>query len=184
MMKKRPLKQLAALGTSIWLDYIRRKLIVGGELERLIEEDGLRGMTSNPAIFEKAIGESQNYDEDIRAMSFAGKSVMAIYETLSLGDVQSAADVFGTRLLPARNYHGRWADGRMAGPVRSRVLDASRSNITRVFYDERLVHVVYSIRVAQMVVYELLRLDREIPAISRHDKSAKVKFDAVLKAFA
>ena len=60
MMKKRPLKQLAALGTSIWLDDIRRKLTVGGELERLIEEDGLRGMTSNPAIFEKAIGESQN----------------------------------------------------------------------------------------------------------------------------
>jgi transaldolase len=59
-MKEKPLRQLEALGQSIWLDYIRRKLIVSGELRRLIEEDGLRGMTSNPAIFEKAIGESHD----------------------------------------------------------------------------------------------------------------------------
>ena len=67
-MKNNALKQLAALGQSIWLDYIRRNLIVSGELRRLIEEDGLRGMTSNPSIFEKAIVESHDYDEDIRAM--------------------------------------------------------------------------------------------------------------------
>ena len=60
----------------------------------MIEEDGLRGMTSNPAIFEKAIGESHDYDEDIRAMALEGKDVVAIYEALSLGDVQSAADAF------------------------------------------------------------------------------------------
>ena len=66
-MKHNPLRQLGTLGQSIWLDYIRRDLIAGGELRRLIEEDGLRGMTSNPAIFEKAIAGSQEYDEDIRA---------------------------------------------------------------------------------------------------------------------
>ena len=62
-------KNLAALGQSIWLDYIRRNLIVSGELRRLIDEDGLRGMTSNPSIFETAIAESHDYDEDIRAMA-------------------------------------------------------------------------------------------------------------------
>ncbi|MCH5377129.1 MAG: transaldolase, partial [Planctomycetes bacterium] len=93
-MKDNSVKALAALGQSIWLDYIRRNLIVSGELGRLIEEDGLRGMTSNPSIFEKAIGESHDYDEDIRAMALEGKDVVAIYEALSLGDVQSAADAF------------------------------------------------------------------------------------------
>ena len=93
-MKENPLKELAALGQSIWLDYIRRNLIVGGELGRLIEEDGLCGMTSNPSIFEKAIVESHDYDEDIRAMALEGKGVAEIYEALSMGDVQSAADEF------------------------------------------------------------------------------------------
>lgn len=64
-MKANPLRTLGTLGQSIWLDYIRRDLIVSGELRRLIEEDGLRGMTSNPSIFEKAIIGSHDYDEDI-----------------------------------------------------------------------------------------------------------------------
>jgi transaldolase len=93
-MNNNPLKELAALGQSIWLDYIRRNLIVSGELRRLIEEDGLRGMTSNPAIFEKAIAESHDYDEDIRVMALEGKNAEAIYEALSQRDVQSAADKF------------------------------------------------------------------------------------------
>jgi hypothetical protein len=94
IMSSNPLKQLAALGQSIWLDYIRRDLISSGGLRRLIEEDGLRGMTSNPSIFEKAIADSHDYDEDIRAMALDGKGVEAIYETLSQRDVQSAADEF------------------------------------------------------------------------------------------
>ena len=93
-MKNNPLKQLEAFGQSIWLDYIRRDLIASGELRRSIEEDGLRGMTSNPAIFEKAITGSRDYDEDIRAMALEGKDAKAIYETLSQRDVQSAADEF------------------------------------------------------------------------------------------
>jgi transaldolase len=93
-MKNNPLKQLGTLGQSIWLDYIRRDLMASGGLRRLIEEDGLRGMTSNPSIFEKAIAESHDYDEDIKAMALKGKSVQAIYENLSQRDVQSAADEF------------------------------------------------------------------------------------------
>jgi transaldolase/glucose-6-phosphate isomerase len=57
-----PLRQLAKLGQAVWLDYIRRKLLVEGGLRRLIEEDGLTGVTSNPSIFEKAIGGSDDYD--------------------------------------------------------------------------------------------------------------------------
>jgi len=93
-MKTNPLQQLGTLGQSIWLDYIRRDLIAGGGLRRMIEEDGLRGMTSNPAIFEKAIAESHDYDGEIQAMALEGKDAGAIYETLSQRDVQSAADEF------------------------------------------------------------------------------------------
>jgi transaldolase len=93
-MENNSLKQLGTLGQSFWLDYIRRDLIAGGELRRLIEEDGLRGMTSNPSIFEKAIADSHDYDNDIRAMALKGKGAEAIYETLSQRDVQSAADEF------------------------------------------------------------------------------------------
>ncbi|MGA1992276.1 MAG: transaldolase family protein, partial [Bryobacteraceae bacterium] len=93
-MNGNSLRQLGTLGQSIWLDYIRRDLIACGGLQLLIAEDGLRGMTSNPSIFEKAIAESNEYDEDIRAMAHAGKSAEAIYESLSQRDVESAADEF------------------------------------------------------------------------------------------
>jgi transaldolase len=88
------LKKLETLGQSIWLDYIRRDLIASGELRRLIKEDGLRGMTSNPSIFEKAIAESHIYDQDIHDMAIKKKDVKSIYETLSQRDVQNAADEF------------------------------------------------------------------------------------------
>ena len=94
MMNANPLKTLGTFGQSLWLDYIRRDLITSGQLRRLIEEDGLRGMTSNPSIFEKAIVDSQEYDQDIQAMVLEGKEVNAIYDTLSQRDVQSAADEF------------------------------------------------------------------------------------------
>ncbi len=93
-MKDNSLKKLELLGQSVWLDYIRRDLFSSGKLRKLINDDGLTGMTSNPAIFEKAIAESNIYDQDIRDMSFKKKDVKAIYETLSQRDVQSAADEF------------------------------------------------------------------------------------------
>ena len=93
-MKDNPLKKVGTLGQSIWLDYIRRNLIVSGKLKHLIEEDGLRGMTSNPSIFEKAIADSHDYDKDIQGMVREGKSIKVIYESISQQDVQSAADQF------------------------------------------------------------------------------------------
>ena len=93
-MKKNPLNQLGTFGQSIWLDYIRRDMMVSGALLRLIEEDGIRGMTSNPSIFERAIADSHEYDADIRAMAFEGKGAETIYESLSQRDVQRAADAF------------------------------------------------------------------------------------------
>jgi len=93
-MKNNSLKELETLGQSIWLDYIRRDLITSGGLRRLIEEDGLRGMTSNPSIFEKAIVDTHDYDKAINALVRKGKVAMDIYESLSQHDVQSAADEF------------------------------------------------------------------------------------------
>src|SRR6202021_3333114 len=64
-----PLKDLLKYGQSVWLDYIRRDLLTGGELKRMIEEDGLKGMTSNPAIFEKAIATSKDYDDLLKELA-------------------------------------------------------------------------------------------------------------------
>ena len=94
MADQNPLRRLAQFGQSIWLDYIRRRMITSGELQRLIDEDGLKGITSNPAIFEKAIAGSKDYDDDIRAMAGEKKSVAQIYERITVADVQMAADAF------------------------------------------------------------------------------------------
>jgi transaldolase len=91
-MMRHALQQLATLGQSVWLDYIRRDLMANGTLRRLIEFDGIKGMTSNPAIFEQAIVDDDEYDADIREMTLAGKNVLEIYDTLSQRDVQIAAD--------------------------------------------------------------------------------------------
>jgi transaldolase/glucose-6-phosphate isomerase len=93
-MTENPLLKLDTFGQSIWLDYIRRHLITSGELKRLIEEDGLKGVTSNPAIFDKAIAGSHDYDEAIRALALEGKALEEIYQTLTVEDVQQAADLF------------------------------------------------------------------------------------------
>ena len=95
-MEENPLKKLEALGQSIWLDYIRCDLITSGKLKLLIKEDGLRGMTSNPSIFEKAIAESHLYDKAISELALKEKNVHLIYETICLRDVQNAADEFKT----------------------------------------------------------------------------------------
>jgi transaldolase len=87
------LARLTALGTSIWLDQIERKLVEGGELARLVEEDSLRGMTSNPAIFEKAILGSDEYDDQIAKLAGEGLDKRGIYQGIAIQDVSSAADV-------------------------------------------------------------------------------------------
>jgi transaldolase len=86
------LNELANLGQSIWLDYIRRAFIDSGELQQLIKR-GIRGVTSNPTIFEKAIAGSADYDCALKQMTADGKSDQEIYETLVIADVGSAADL-------------------------------------------------------------------------------------------
>jgi transaldolase len=86
------LHELSRLGQAAWFDYISRSLLATGELRRWVEA-GVRGVTSNPAIFEKAIAGSSDYDEDIRKLAAAGKSVEEIYETLALADIRQAADI-------------------------------------------------------------------------------------------
>src|SRR5579872_3884642 len=88
-----PLKDLLKYGQSVWLDYIRRNLLTSGELKRLIEEDGLRGMTSNPAIFEKAIAGSTDYSDILQSLqSRTDLDAKARYEILAIRDIQDAAD--------------------------------------------------------------------------------------------
>ena len=87
-----PIARLAELGQSIWYDFIKRDLLESGELKRLIEEDGLRGMTSNPTIFEKAIGGSSLYDQDLRQQQ--GKEPAVAAENVMVEEVRAACDIF------------------------------------------------------------------------------------------
>lgn len=93
-MKYNPLLKLPELGQSIWLDYLRRDMLESGELRDLIEKDALRGMTSNPKIFWKAIDGSDDYTAAIRALSQEGRNKEEIYRILTVEDVQGAADTF------------------------------------------------------------------------------------------
>ena len=90
---KNPLRELLVFGQSVWLDYIRRNLFTTGELARLVNDDGLRGMTSNPSIFEKAIARSADYDSSLNEVETQDDDdVMALYERLAIEDIQRAAD--------------------------------------------------------------------------------------------
>ena len=86
------LHELAELGQAIWLDYISRSLITSGELQKLVDQ-GLRGVTSNPSIFEKTIAGSADYDEHLNRLVSDGRSVSEIYENLAMTDIRSAADI-------------------------------------------------------------------------------------------
>ena len=96
------LQELAEYGQSVWLDYIRRNLITSGELKRLIEEDGLRGITSNPSIFEKAIAGSTDYTDILAKLHAQNLDAKDIYEHIAIRDVQDAADL----LRPIYDHSG------------------------------------------------------------------------------
>lgn len=89
-----PVKGLLAYGQSPWLDYIRRSILLNGELKKMINQDGLRGMTSNPSIFEKAIGGSDDYADLLGAPEAKQLNAKALYEKIAIRDVQDAADLF------------------------------------------------------------------------------------------
>src|SRR5919204_5161180 len=88
------LVELAKIGQSVWYDQMERRLITTGRLKQMIEQDDLRGMTSNPTIFEKAIGGSEDYDAQLRQLAAANKSRDEIYDELVLQDIGDAADIF------------------------------------------------------------------------------------------
>ena len=92
-MAENPLRQVEACGVSVWNDFIRRQWIQAGELKKLITEDGISGVTSNPTIFEKAIDGSSDYDEQLRQLAGKGESAEEIFRELAADDVQMAADV-------------------------------------------------------------------------------------------
>jgi transaldolase/glucose-6-phosphate isomerase len=101
--RENPLLQLQKLGQSVWLDFIRRNLITSGELKRLIDEDGLRGITSNPSIFEKAIAGSTDYTDFLGQLQAQNLSASEIYERIAIRDIQDAAD----RLRPVYDSTNR-----------------------------------------------------------------------------
>src|SRR5262249_43192726 len=88
-----PVRALAEHGQAVWLDFLSREFIQGGDFEKLIREDGLTGVTSNPSIFERAIGSSDSYDPALRtAIAGGDQDVMTLYEQLAIADIQAAAD--------------------------------------------------------------------------------------------
>ncbi|MBE9472268.1 MAG: transaldolase, partial [Chloroflexi bacterium] len=124
------LHELANLGQAIWLDYIRRSFITSGELQALINQ-GVRGLTSNPSIFEKAIAGSADYDADLRPLVEAGKSVGEIYESLVLDDIRRVADI----LRPVYDQTGG-ADGYVSlevSPTLAHDTDGTIAEARRLF---------------------------------------------------
>jgi len=89
-----PLKGLLAYGQSVWMDYIRRDLLTGGGLKKMIADDGLRGMTSNPTIFEKSITGSNLYDDILNSPEAKSMNAKALFEKIAIRDVQDACDIF------------------------------------------------------------------------------------------
>jgi len=106
MIDENPLLKLQEYGQSIWLDFIRRGMLESGKLKQLIEEDGLRGVTVNPSILDEAIRETDDYEEALEALAAEGKTPREMYETLAIGDVQRAADLFRPTYDRTDGHHG------------------------------------------------------------------------------
>ena len=105
-MNVNPLLTIQKFGQSIWLDFIDRKMIVSGKLKKLIDDDGIRGVTSNPKIFKDAIAEGEEYESDIRAMAEKHKSTAEIYQALTVDDIRRTADLFRPLYDASDGRHG------------------------------------------------------------------------------
>jgi transaldolase len=122
------LKELKQMGQSAWLDFIRRSLLASGELKHLVEQ-GICGLTSNPAIFEKAIAGSTDYDDEIRQLTQRGMSTPAIYETLAVDDIRLAADELAAvyeSTGAGDGYVSLEVDPELANDTRTTVAEARR----------------------------------------------------------
>ena len=128
-MQENPLLKLESYGQSIWMDFIRRGMLDSGELGRFIREDGVLGVTSNPSIFEKAIVETPDYAAQIHELARRGESVEAIYEILTVSDIQRAADLFRPtydRLDGADGFVSLEVSPRLAHDTAATVVEARR----------------------------------------------------------
>ncbi|HEX2202597.1 MAG TPA: transaldolase [Longimicrobium sp.] len=103
---RNPLHELHPLGQSVWLDYIRRGILDNGELESMIRDYDLRGVTSNPSIFEQAIGQSDDYDDDLSFLAADGADGNEAYEALAIDDIQRACDLFRPVYDAAEGHDG------------------------------------------------------------------------------
>jgi transaldolase len=105
-MKENPLLSIQQFGQSIWLDFIDRGMIKSGKLKKLIDEDGIRGVTSNPKIFKDAISEDAEYESDIRSLAQENKSTEEIYQALAIDDIRKTADLFRPLFDASDGRHG------------------------------------------------------------------------------
>jgi len=154
-MAKNPLFELYEAGTSVWLDYIRRSLMTSGELKRMIEEDAVVGMTSNPTIFEKAIGGSSDYDDALRDLVHAGVPDEEIMLSLIIEDIKLAADV----LKPVYEQT-KHKDGYVSIEVLPRVADDTQGTIA-------MAHDLYD-RVGRPNIFvKIPATDAGLPAIEQ-----------------
>ncbi len=126
-MQSSPLNQLAALGQSIWYDNIQRRLLTNGKLARIIAEDSLTGLTSNPTIFDRAISQSDDYDDALAQLLSADDRAdpITLYEALAISDIQGAADLM-------RPVHERTngADGYVSLEVSPHLANNTEESIT------------------------------------------------------
>lgn len=125
-----PLLQLAAAGQSVWLDYIHRKILEDGELQRRIDQDGITGVTSNPSIFEQAIGHGSDYDDRLQGLFAEGlEAASELYERLAIADVRAAADQLRPvydRLLRRDGYVSLEVSPHVAMDTQATVTEARR----------------------------------------------------------
>lgn len=123
-MAKNPLQSLHDYGQSVWYDNISRGLLDRGDLQRLVSDDGIRGVTSNPTIFEKAVLETPDYDQEIAAMAHENKTAESIYESLAVADIRHACSI----LRPVyEESHG--ADGYVSLEVSPQLAEDSEATI-------------------------------------------------------
>src|SRR5258708_8963789 len=101
-----PLVDLGKVGQSVWFDQLERKLVKSGKLKQMIDEEDLRGLTSNPTIFEKAISGSDDYDGQLKRLASQNKARDEIYDELTIEDIGDAADVFRPVLAPTKGLDG------------------------------------------------------------------------------
>jgi transaldolase len=128
-MTRNRLKILSTLGQSVWLDYLDRRLLEDGDLSRLIEDDGLSGVTTNPTIFDKALSSTRYYAADIEQLTAAGNDAPGIVETLMRQDVARAAD-----LLKAVHDKSQGSDGLVSIEVSPHLAHDADGTVTEAEY--------------------------------------------------